>query len=261
MKDKIKAIFFDIDGTLVSFKTHRVPESTIKAVHEIRKRGIKTFIATGRPLPFVRNLGDLEYDGVLSVNGACFVSNDGTHSFSTPVDREDLERMVQYQKEHDIAVCYATNEDTFAYGVNDSFREVFRILDLDIPKILPPEAALDMDIMQIIAFFNEEEHDYFMDTVLPGSQSLRWHPTFADCIKKGMNKATGIDRVCELYGFDVSEVMAFGDGGNDKEMLSHVGWGVAMGNASDAVKQCARIVTDSVDDDGIAKVLSTISIV
>ena len=43
-----KAIFFDIDGTLVSFKTHKIPQETIHALHELRKKDIKLFIATGR---------------------------------------------------------------------------------------------------------------------------------------------------------------------------------------------------------------------
>ena len=44
----IKAVFFDIDGTLVSFKTHVVANSTVEAIHQLRAKGIKVFIATGR---------------------------------------------------------------------------------------------------------------------------------------------------------------------------------------------------------------------
>ena len=70
---KIKAVFFDIDGTLVSFKTHRIPQSTLDAVAALRSRGIKVYIATGRPVPFIDNLGELEYDGMITVTGAhCF---------------------------------------------------------------------------------------------------------------------------------------------------------------------------------------------
>lgn len=67
---KIKAVFFDIDGTLVSFKTHRIPQSTLDAVAALRSRGIKVYIATGRPVPFIDNLGELEYDGMITVTGA-----------------------------------------------------------------------------------------------------------------------------------------------------------------------------------------------
>ena len=70
--NKIKALFFDIDGTLVSFKTHSIPQSTVDAIHKVRKNGIKVFIATGRPIPFIDNINAIEYDGIVSANGACY---------------------------------------------------------------------------------------------------------------------------------------------------------------------------------------------
>ena len=44
----VKAIFFDIDGTLVSFKNHQIPQSTFDALYKLKEKGIKLFIATGR---------------------------------------------------------------------------------------------------------------------------------------------------------------------------------------------------------------------
>ena len=97
-----------------------------------------------------------------------------------------------------------------------------------------------------------------MNNVLTNCDAHRWHPDFADCICKGTNKATGIDDVIKHYGIDISEVMAFGDGGNDVEMLRHAGVGVAMGNASNEVKKYAKVVTESVDNDGVARILRQI---
>ncbi len=251
----IKAVFFDIDGTLVSFNTHKVPQSAADAIRDIRKKGVKVFIATGRPRPFINNLGDLEYDGLMSANGASVIMNDGTVLAHKGVDKEDVRRMVEYQDKNPIAVAYATDDEAFVTHYNEKFREVFELLDLGIPRLLPPEEALKKDIIQVIAFFGEEDEQYMMSNVLKNCVQLRWHPFFADCIKKGTDKATGIDDVARHFGFDISEVMAFGDGGNDKQMLRHAGWGIAMGNASDDVKKCARLVTDSVDDDGVAKIL------
>ena len=65
----IKAVFFDIDGTLVSFKTHRVPESTVKAIAALRDRGVRVFVASGRHLLSINNLGDLQFDGYITLNG------------------------------------------------------------------------------------------------------------------------------------------------------------------------------------------------
>jgi len=254
----IKAVFFDIDGTLVSFKTHRIPQSTLDAVHAIRQKGIKVFVATGRPRPFINNIAGLEYDGIMSVNGASIVLADGTVVTHKPVEKADIQRMITYQNEQPIAIAYATDDEAFVTHYNEKFREVFELLDLPNPQALPAEEALRMDVMQIIAFFGEDEEPYIMSHVLQGCGAQRWHPFFADCIVSGTDKATGIDDICHHFGFDISETMAFGDGGNDKSMLSHAGWGIAMGNASDEVKACARYVTDSVDDDGVAKVLQRI---
>ena len=66
-----KALFFDIDGTLVSFHTHRVSEATRQAIRQLRTQGIKVFIATGRHLQVINNLGDLEFDGYVTLNGSC----------------------------------------------------------------------------------------------------------------------------------------------------------------------------------------------
>lgn len=254
----IKAIFFDVDGTLVSFETHTIPQSTLDAVSEVRKKGVKVFIATGRPLPFINNLGDMEYDGIMSVNGACFITAEGKVVYEKPVDMADTSRMLHYAQKEGMAVAFATNETAYAINPNKEFDEVFDLLDIHRPAGLATSDLEGKKVMQIIAFFNETQEPSIMENVLMGCDAHRWHPHFADCICKGTNKATGIDDVINYYGIDISEVMAFGDGGNDVEMLRHAGVGVAMGNASDEVKKCANIVTDSVDEGGISKILQQI---
>ena len=55
----VKALFFDIDGTLVSFKTHRIPHSTISAIEQAKARGVRIYISTGRPLSIINNIGEI----------------------------------------------------------------------------------------------------------------------------------------------------------------------------------------------------------
>ena len=68
-----KALFFDIDGTLVSFHTHRIPSSTIEALEAAHTKGHKIFIATGRPKAIINNLSELQkrnlIDGYITMNG------------------------------------------------------------------------------------------------------------------------------------------------------------------------------------------------
>jgi len=71
----------------------------------------------------------------------------------------------------------------------------------------------------------------------------------------GESKAVALQVLVEHLGVDPTDVLAFGDGGNDVEMLQWAGVGVAMGNASDAVKATADAVTESVDSKGVAAYL------
>ena len=72
---------------------------------------------------------------------------------------------------------------------------------------------------------------------------------------KGLSKADGIAAVIERFGITADEVMAFGDGGNDSEMLKYAGTGIAMGNADDTARSAADYVTLTVDQDGISHAL------
>lgn len=254
----IKAIFFDIDGTLVSFKTHEVPQSAKDAIHEVRQKGVKVFIATGRPLPFINNLQEVEYDGIMSVTGACCMTADGEIIESKPVSREDIERFIDEEAVNPMPVLFAGKDKAIGCMIDadrKSVEDVMTLLSLKVPEEHPIEKALDMEVMQVIAFFTAEEEPRMMNEVLTGCDAARWHPAFADCISKGTNKATGIDAICRYYGIDLQDTMAVGDGGNDIAMLQHAGMGVAMGNASDEVKAFADYITDSVDDDGVANLL------
>lgn len=251
----IKAIFLDIDGTLVSFKTHRIPQSTIDAISNVRRQGVKVFIATGRPLPFVNNLEGLEYDGIMTVNGACCQTGDGTVLRHDSIDRDDLARLVVYCQTHPFPVAFASNDDVFMTESSVESEEIFELLNLDAPRVAPISECLDMDVMQIIGFFDANEENVLMKDVLLDCAAQRWHPLFADVIRRGNNKAQGIDTILDYYGIGLDEAMAFGDGGNDMEMLKHVRYGVAMGNARDEVKKVAHYVTQSVDNGGIALAL------
>lgn len=253
-----KIIFFDIDGTLVSFKTHRVPQSAIDAVRMVRRQGVKVWIATGRPMPFINNLGDLEYDGIMSVNGGHCQKADGTVIFSKPVERDDVLRMIREQDETGMAVVYAGNERAILAaprGIPKEVSEIYDMLNIQCPALYDSREALTFDVMEIIAFFTEAESRHVMSDVLTHCNETRWHPLFADCVAKDTDKAAGIATVAGYYGCDISETMAFGDGGNDITMLRRAGVGVAMGNANDDVKAAADIVTTTVDEDGVANIL------
>ena len=100
----IKAVFFDIDGTLVSFKTHRVPDSTKRAIAILRAKGIRVFIASGRQLLAINNLEDLQFDGYVTLNGGyCIVGEKVIYKHSMP--SEDMVSLVRYMEEQESFPC------------------------------------------------------------------------------------------------------------------------------------------------------------
>src|SRR5699024_9878723 len=91
----IKAIFFDIDGTLVSFKTHQVPDSTIEALKQLKKKGIKIFIATGRGKDGLKVLDEIEFDGYITLNGQYCYDKDRI-IYQNTIDPHDLQNLINY---------------------------------------------------------------------------------------------------------------------------------------------------------------------
>lgn len=251
----VKAVFLDIDGTLVSFKTHKIPQMTLELIHEVRKKGVKVFVATGRPLPFVDNLGDMEYDGIMTVNGARCQTRDGEIIRSNPISHEDTERLVEYQKSVPISMAFTSAHEAYMNFATDEFRDVFQLLNIKIPKQLSLEHCLDMEIMQLVMFFQSEQEEKIMYEVLPHCSAHRWHPAFADVISRGNSKRDGVEAMCKYYGISPLDAMAFGDGGNDVGMLNYVGYGYAMGNSKPEVLAAVAKKTDTVDNNGVGKVL------
>lgn len=251
----IKALFFDIDGTLVSFKTHTIAASTMEALRNLRAKGIKVFIATGRQLQCIDNLGDLEVDGYITLNGGYCIAGSEDVIYKHAIPQEDIHSMLEYQRTEHSFPCACVTEDKIVLNYrNESVDALYEQIRLKAPEIGSIEALADKEIFQLIAFFTAEEEERIM-AYMPNSLAARWSPYFADVVAKGCTKAVGIDRIIEHYGISLKETMAFGDGGNDIAMLQHAGVGVAMGNAMDEVKEAADFVTTSVDEDGIVNAL------
>lgn len=120
----IRALFLDVDGTLVSFRTHRIAPSAVAALKEARGRGVGVFIATGRAAGDLEVLRDLPRDGVVALNGACGVLPDGTTVFSRPIPREDFERALRLSDELDFPLALELDAGIFVNRVTADVERV-----------------------------------------------------------------------------------------------------------------------------------------
>ena len=91
----VKAIFFDIDGTLVSFKTHRLPESTVWALDRLREKGVRLFIASGRQYQSINNLGTQTFDGYVTLNGGYCLAGKSEVIYRPSIPPEDIEALIR----------------------------------------------------------------------------------------------------------------------------------------------------------------------
>ena len=252
----IKAIFFDIDGTLLSFKTRSVPQSAVDALAELKRRGICVFIATGRSAAQIDNVSGLGFDGYITFNGCLCLDAGYEPIHENAIPREDLEAVARYQEEKEPFPCAFMSQDEVRINyIDQTVIDLAQLVNLPVPGIKPLREAAKNKVMQVNIYVDKDRERELMRKVFTRCSASRWNPLFADINVRGASKQTGIDRILEHYGITLNETMAFGDGGNDIPMLRHVALGVAMGNASDEVKRVADYVTDSVDEHGIRNAL------
>ena len=251
----IKAIFFDIDGTLVSFQTHRIAPAVLDALHRLQDRGVRLFLATGRHRGSIGLAADVfPFDGLITVNGQyCLAGNRVLRS--SPIDCATVVREVE-RLEASAAPCLFLNETETLYVNPGPLAGIFpKQLNLPLPDPVPLRQVLGQDIYQMTAFFTREEELAAGESFFPGLEVMRWHPDFVDVIAPGGGKDKGMDAMLAHFAIPLEETMAFGDGENDLPMLRHAHIGVAMGNAGDLVKGEADYVTDPVDEEGILTAL------
>lgn len=251
----IKALFFDIDGTLVSFKTHRMSDAVVECLKELRSVGVRLFISSGRHTLVMDNLGNFPFDGYIAMNGALTIL-DGKTIDSHPLPKATSLQIATIATELNVP-CWAFGDSIAGINFeNEKSLEVSRQLEffprcyLDLADV-----ARNHDVYQYTIYMSAEEEAKYLHPVLSEVEYPRWHPYFADIVPQGLSKSYGASLILERLGLGREECMAFGDGGNDVPLLEYAGIGVAMGNASDDVKEAADYVTDGVDDDGIISAL------
>lgn len=256
----IKAVFFDIDGTLVSFETHQIPLSAIDAIRQLKAQGIKVFIATGRHWRVINNLGNLEFDGYITLNGSCCYAGKDKVIYRRTLPVTAIEKLVRLEKGSQKFPCIFVREsDMFINYLNDRTQEVFQLLNFPQPPVREVEEALQEEVFQLIAFFGLDQEQQIM-AQMSECEATRWNSLFTDIVPIGGSKRVGMEKILDYFGIKREECMAFGDGGNDIPMLEYAGIGVAMGNARQAVRHIADYVTRSVDEDGIAYALKELGI-
>ena len=249
----IKAAFFDVDGTLLSYKTRQVLPSAKAAIAALQARGILCIVATGRHIIQLSKLpvADIPFDAYLMLNGQLMLDKEQNVLFGIPIDGKAKDFLIEKFNNHTYPAVMVERDQMYLNCVTDHVREVNQIISIAIPPISDYRGG---DIYQVCAYLRPEE-EHLVEPIVEECVLTGWHYGGKDIIAKGGGKMAGIRRYLDMIGIKPEEIIAFGDAENDLEMIRFAGIGVAMGNAEASVKAVADYVTADIDDDGIEKAL------
>lgn len=249
----IKAVFFDVDGTLIPFETGKMPETTSRCIELLRKQGIKCIVCTGRHKCALDTLPiDLDaFDGFLTLNGQICLDDKRQMYSANEIDPGEAEILISTFRAKKIPFLLIGEDSMYINYVDDMVINTQQNTNGKIPDISEYKGE---KIYQCCAYVTDRQREV-LSAVLDECSITSWYSTGIDIMPKGGGKAAGMGRFFEKYNITKEETMAFGDGENDIPMLTTAGIGVAMGSASEMVKQAADYVTDSAANDGIMKAL------
>lgn len=252
-------LFFDIDGTLLSEHTHRIPESAIRAIHQAQANGHLALINTGRTL---RTLPDeikkLSFDGFLCGCGTRIIYHGQTllsHSFS----RERGIELIDLMESLDIETFLEGSEDVYCkrglyrQNILNQIKFSFRELGLGLTAFID-EKNFNFDKFIIISD-DEARTNQFIQTVSQDIEAIDRGNGMYECIPRGFSKASGMQLLANHLNISMDNTWAFGDSSNDLAMLKAAAHGIAMGEHSSVLDPYAEIITDTVENNGIANAL------
>ncbi len=264
MKD-IKFVAMDLDGTLTNSNKDVTPR-TRKALDELRAKGTKIVLASGRPHiginKVAKQLEISEYGGfVLSYNGGQIVD--------ALKDECIYRRAIDNKCFKDICETSHIFSDVHVLTYDDSMilceddehkyvkKEAFNC-SLGIKKVADLfEVVKDQEIVKFEIVGEHEDLEpvrKHLNELYPNDLAVYYsEPYFLEVVAPGISKDTSLDWLLKNYGCTKENLVAIGDGLNDLSMLGYAGYSVAMENAVDKVKDAADYITASNDEDGVAK--------
>ncbi|MGM8213698.1 Cof-type HAD-IIB family hydrolase [Virgibacillus sp. W0430] len=240
MNKDIKLVALDMDGTLLNNQLEVSPY-TKKVIQQAMEKGVHVVLSTGRWLdicyPIAEELNLSTY--MITSNGSEIWSADKKLLQRHLLDASVVDKMCAFADKVGIGTWLVSTEEVYLEGSRPDDLYAHEWLKMAFVSMN------DNQIKQV-----KEELQKYGNLEL--SNSL---PTNIEVNPEGINKASGLAWVCEKIGITMDEIMAVGDSLNDIRMIEEAGIGVAVGNAQEAVKNAADFVTDTNENDGVAKAI------
>lgn len=259
---KYKAVFSDIDGTLLN-ASHRVPVRTRERIQQVNRQGIPFVLVSARmPDGMIGIQQELNIKSpMICYNGALILDEEKNPIYSASLDSKDAKEICAYIKKDMPDICinlYSNNNWMVEDLENEWVVQEMQITGVQAQEVSLEEKRSFVQIHKILCM-GEVDHITFLEKALkeqyPKLRIYRSKDTYLEIMSIKAAKSVAIHQLGHRFGVAREEILAFGDEHNDKDMLIYAGCGVAMGNASKEVKEIADYVTEQNDKEGLRKVL------
>ena len=263
---KYKVILSDFDGTLVT-TDKRLTDFTVETVKEYVRRGGTFIICTGRmyvsAVEYTKILGTSNQPiSVVSMQGANIIDKDGKFLYSEYLSTETALKVIEYfENKGEYVHVYGDNEVLIEEynDINLAYQKLCNVPLKKVGKISEFVRKNNHKSLKVLAVIPMDKVSYYLSEFekmnLEDAKYFMASRTYFETVSKKAGKEEGLKKVCELLGVDKSEVMAFGDNGNDREMIKEAGFGVAVSNAREEVRAASDYICESNDEDGVAKTI------
>ena len=263
--DQIKALFFDIDGTLASAHSHLIHPDDIETFRLLHKKGIMLFIATGRDLFVTEEAKILDpvlpyFSGFIHVNGQQLTLHNGTMISEHPIADEDFLPLRMACEEHHISMLYRVDDLNHLTELTFNVKRYWPKMGLDIPEIRPMDENL-LHITKLCIHASPEDEAKWLSPHMNHTWTARITEDLIDLIPNEVGKSSGLREMCDYFGISPEQTIAFGDGQNDLDLLETAGFAVAMENGAENVKEKADYITLPPEQAGITHALKQFGLI
>ena len=254
----IKMIATDIDGTILKWGLEFTP-ALKQCIKNLKEKGVKVVLVTGRmhcaALPVARELG-LDTP-IISYQGGLIKDFDNNTLYQKNLDSKYALSIVSWARLNNIHINLYIDDKLYVERDNDIVKKYtdgkfidYEVINFDSLAIKNVNKILAIDLNdpdKVTGWVNE------LRAKFPDLYIVKSTPYFCEIGCGEAKKSLGVEFLCKMWGFDKSEVLTIGDQNNDIDLVKAGGIGVAMGNGTPELKQCADFITDTVDNDGFVK--------
>lgn len=253
---KYKAVVCDIDGTILD-ANHQIPVELVNLFVQLQNDGVVVTLASARPTKSILDVArqlNLRLP-VIALNGSVIVNQQTELIYSSQFEfakiNSVLERFSGVVVNSYNGVNWHASHRNEMLELEERFVGFKATIGAEFPQssnmiVLNASNAKLLEIQQYILAHEPELSAVFS------------HVEYLHIAVQGICKASGISQFAQLHGLELEDFVAFGDGENDISMLQQVGHGVAMGNASERVKQAAKQITSSNEELGVVRYLENL---